>query len=272
LRIELYGIAPVSADANGPLADELIRVWIDVPKPARAVIEVRRTGRPVARRALAIGELPSDAAARFVAIATAEMVRIQALANSRPKPPPPPVAPPREGGGANGQFALAGSYAVSWLSQSEPALLFGPELSLEHRVGATGQALYGRWLVSGDEPTLRWFEVGASIELRLGLGDDWRVRLAARGGAAALDLTTAVFVDGATTQSSEWSARVAAAIGLERKLTESTWLGVAVEPGAALRTLDIEGGGAAAGERSDLGGFVLGGMIGLAVEPDRAPE
>ena len=64
-----------------------------MPTPERSLIEVRRSGRSLARRALDITDLPSDIAARIVAIETAEMVRVQAAATAKPTVVPKATQP-----------------------------------------------------------------------------------------------------------------------------------------------------------------------------------
>jgi hypothetical protein len=207
--------------------------------------------------------MPSDAAARVVAIAAGEMVRVQARAEPRP-PPPPPVTPLPDA--SRSQLALGSSAVLLWLPEAEPELLAGPELRLEHRLGAAGQALFGRWLVGGSgERTERWLEIGAEAALRLELGEGWRARFGVQGGAAALAITDAVAFDGVPSEEgSTWTARHAGALAIERELVPGAWLGLTAEPGASLRSQSVD---AAGGARSEIGGFALGAALTLAAEP-----
>jgi hypothetical protein len=261
LAIELDGVAVVEPEAVGPLGDEVIRIWIDVPHPRRAVLEVRRTNGPLARRALAIGGLSSDVAARLVAIATSEMVRVQALPRRRSPAPP---APRRERLEMPASFAVQASYAGLWLPASTPALLSGAAIAIEHRRGVTLQALRADWLSSPVEPTVRWVEIGGALGARLPLADGWRLAVGGRAGAAAVAFHDAAAVDGVGTARDAWIGHAAASIGADAALGGAAWLGLTVEPGATLhapRVVDDDGA-----SRS-FGGFSLGFALTLAAEP-----
>jgi len=269
LAIELDGIAEVDQRAVGPLAGELIRVWIDVPNARRAVIEVRRGGRSVARRTLAIATFDRSVAARVVSIAAAEMVAVQAHIDT---PATSTNAHSADGGGSldDAAFAFDATMATLLLPSSSPSALFGPELGIEHRAAmspnlSSAQTLYARLLI-GEEHTrrVRWLEAGAALELRMPLASSWRVRVAAKGGGVALQLPYAVAVNGTPTSGQEWTARAGGLLGLEAALQRYTWLSMTVEPGAILRSLSIED---AAGERSPLGGFAINFGLGLVTSP-----
>ena len=270
LAIELGGRPAIDPTSVGPLGDHLIRVWIDVPTPRRVLIEVRRTGRPLARRALNIGALPGDVAAGFVAIAASEMVRVQATAVPR-KPKPLPIA--------NGEsdrdmmdrlsgFALASGVTMAVLPGSEPATLLGTELALDHRRGITSQQLYGRWLTNTHGARLRWLEMGGAIGVHFPMEHDeimWRLSAAARVGFVALQLPDTVAIDGVPSGPSTWSARSGALLAASARVARNTWITLGLEPGATLRSTAVTD---ALGETRNLGGFVLGGSLSLGYEPE----
>jgi hypothetical protein len=259
LAIELEDEAVVAAAANGTLAGDIIRIWIDVPSSRRARIEVRRGERSVARRTLAISDFPADVAARVVAIATSEMVRVQARV--QPRPTPRDAHAERAAEGAKATFAVGGALSALILPSSSPAFGLGPELSLSHQIGLTSQTLYGRWLFgeSGDRH-LRWLEIGAAAGVRLPLGPAWRLHLAAKAGGVSLALPQA----DADEARSDWTVRAGGLIGVEAELAPRTWLGVSLEPGALLRSNDLED---TAGRHTELGGFALGLGVGLVASP-----
>ncbi|MBW2527311.1 MAG: hypothetical protein JRI23_24225 [Deltaproteobacteria bacterium] len=267
LEIELDENTPLARGATGPLGGDLIRVWIDTPSAKVVHIEVRRTGRAVARRRLAVGRFEPDIAARVVAIAASEMVH----AHARPPRSKPPEKTRPDLGAAQQEEAFRTAFAASssmhalWLPASDPDLALGPELALTHRRGPTGQVLYARWLVNGyAEHRLRWFEVGAGADLRIVLPEPtWRIHLGARAGAVALGLPQAATIDGESSAPHAWSARAGALAGIEARLPDAGWLELSVEPGAVLRSLEATDH---QGVSQSIGGFALGASLALHVE------
>ena len=260
LAIELEDEAQVGSAANGSLAGDIIRVWIDVPSTRRALIEVRRGERSVARRSLAISGFPADVAARVVAIATSEMVRVQARVQRRPAVNDDQARRAAEAA-RRATFAVESTLSAVILPASSPAWTLGSELSLAHQIGITSQALYGRWqLGDGDDGHLRWLEIGVAAGVRLPLAPLWRVRLAAKAGGVSLALPQAA---GAEARN-DWTVHAGGQLGVEAELAPHTWLGLSVEPGALLRTV---GAYDAAGRLTEVGGFALGLGLGLVAEP-----
>ncbi|RLB63391.1 MAG: hypothetical protein DRI90_06950 [Deltaproteobacteria bacterium] len=266
LAIQLDDIAAIDPKPTGPLGKDLIRIWIDLPTERRALIEVRGGERSLARRLLVIAGFPDDVAARVVAIAVAQMVRVQFRAAQRAR-----LAPeegPSRGPGdphEDQRFILGGSLTGLWLPTSAPEALVGPELSLTHRRGLTGQTIYGRWLMgSGSERHARWFEVGAALDLRLSVAPAWRARLAARAGGVALGLPEASPVNGSAASPADWTVRAGALLGIEASPQPGTWIGLAVEPGATLRSLDVVDH---TGRATELGGFALGVSLSVLASP-----
>ncbi|MBI4701917.1 MAG: hypothetical protein HY744_12330 [Deltaproteobacteria bacterium] len=270
LDIELDERTRLDPRPTGPLGEDSIRVWIDVPSPQRAVVEVQRTDRPLSVRRLAIGSFPADIAARVVAIATSELVGLQARPRPVAPPPPPALAPatPPAAHLASGLTAGAGLQAL-WLPESEPGLVVGPELGVAHRVGPLGQALYARWLASpATGRALRWFEVGVGSDLRLALSSPrWRLRLGAKAGAAALWAPEASTEDGTRGAAYDWTVRAAGVAGVDLRLDRRSWVALAIEPGAALRTVELRD---ERGAPWQVGGFGLG--VSLALGVDHPPE
>jgi hypothetical protein len=266
LAIELDDIASIEPKPIGPLGKDLIRVWIDLPTDRRALIEVRGGERSLARRILVIAGFRDDVAARVVAIAVAQLVRVQFRAAQRARSTP--KEDPNRGPGDPNEdrtFTLGASFAGLWLPTSAPQMLLGPELSLTHRRGFTGQTLYGRWLMGADgERHARWFEVGAAIDFRLTIAPAWRAHLAARAGGVAVALPEAQPLGGSTASPTDWTVRGGAVLGIEASPQSGTWIGLAVEPGGTLRSLNVVD---QAGRATELGGFALGVSLSVLASP-----
>ncbi len=259
LQLELDDLADLDATDVGTLeGDDLIRVWIDVPIDRRAIVEVRRVEGSFAVRALAIGEYPSDVAAEVVALAASEMVRVQTNVKKTPAPLPPPRAPrtPTDGNGV----ALSGGTTLITLPSSTPAVFVGPELGLELRQSAFAQRLYGRWQIGAGRDLGRWLEFGASLEFRWNVAPRWRLHLAAKTGFVDVFLPNAARIEGENTAHA-YTVRMAGELGLEARIAPHHWLAISVEPGAALRPLDI---GYQDGAQATIGGFAFGINLSLS--------
>lgn len=272
LEIELDEGTPLGRRSNGPLGGEVIRVWIDAPSPNSVLIEVRRTDRPVTRRKISISRFEPDIAARVVAIAASEMIHTQARPPRPKRLPETPPGPTEEGRDAAFRTAYGATSAMTalWMPTASPNLVLGPELALTHRRGPTGQQLYARWLVNGyDEHRLRWFEVGAAVDLRLPLPEPtWRVRVGAKAGAVALGIPQAAALGGTPAEPYDWSARAGGTIGIAARLPDAGWLELALEPGALLRSTTVTD---RHGDSWSIGGFSLAGSLAWNVEVPRSP-
>ncbi len=221
LAIELGRELKLSRAAIGPLREDLVRVWIDVPRSNRALIEVRRTGRGIALRSLPIQALTADAAARLVAIVTSEMVRVQARARRPVRPPPghgsaPPSLPKIELGADIGALLAPGQTTFAWL---------GSGVSLAHHMGSTIQQVYGRFLARHDADG-RWIEFGVRADVGRSPrpGTPWSLRAGAQLGAASIRTTA---------EPSTWSPTMAGRITSHHQLGAHASLALTIEPGVA---------------------------------------
>jgi hypothetical protein len=267
LEIELEDDALLAPGTAGPLGDHVAYVWIDLPSPSTALIEVRIGERAVARRELAVGGLAWDVVARFAAIATAEMVRAQ----MRPVRPRRTTVPQKRKTAAELEVAArdapAAMFSGSWMVAGLPSagvFLAGPSLVLGLRSRRASLGVGGALLGGGvDGGPVRWMEAGLSGDYRFWLTPGWRLVAGAGASLAALRMTEASAVDGVAGERDTWSARAAALLGSEWRLAPAAWLGVALEPGAVLRPAPFTD---AAGEAQRIEGAWLGGRLSLVVE------
>lgn len=261
-RLELDDVAELEEPHAGTLeGDGLIRVWIDVPIEHRAVVEVRRVNGSFARRALEIGGFPSDVAAEVVTLAAADMVRVQAGESQSPTPEPKPSSPAPAAGGEG--FAVGGGASALLLPSSTPVFFVGPELALELRHGMFGHRVYSRWQLGVGDVPARWLEVGVGLDFRWSLAPSWRAHLGVKGGFVDVSLPEATLIDGhASTH--DWTMHLAGEIGIEARVAPGSWLALSVEPGAALRPLDVQHADLTT---TQLGGFAFGINLGLNASP-----
>ena len=242
-------------------------VWIDLPTPSTALIEVRIGERAVARRELAVGGLAWDVVARFAAIATADMVRAQMRPVRPRRTTPTPKRKTPEELELEARDAPAATFTGSWMVAALPtarAFLAGPSLALGLRsrrasIGATGALLGGG--IEGSP--VRWLEGGLVGDYRLWVNPGWRLVAGATATLASLRMPEALAVDGSIDDHDTWSARAGAVLGSEWKLGPAAWLGLALEPGAVLRSTPFVD---AAGQAQAVEGAWLGGRLSLVVE------
>ncbi|MEM1029941.1 MAG: hypothetical protein AAGN82_06305 [Myxococcota bacterium] len=269
LRIQLGDDAEVDPRPVGSLAEELIYIWIDVPQPRLALIEVRGHAMALGRRTLVIADFPADVAARVVAIEASEMVRVQAAAararrDVRPEPAGPPSMPRLSDGDGVG---LVASFDAAWLPTATPRALGGVTLAVEHRQRFTTQTVYFRH--HGGFPggqAIRWLEVGAGFDVAFALHPTVRLNLGGRAGVAAVGLPGRSREDdrpGADDDGDDLTVRLTGSVAVETPLAPSVWLGVRLEPGAIVRPLDL----ALTDEQARITGFVGGGSLSLRVSP-----
>ncbi|MCC6521196.1 MAG: hypothetical protein IT373_00910 [Polyangiaceae bacterium] len=261
--IELDPSMPLAASPNGPLEGDFIQVWIDLPGAGRAAIQVRRSGHGLVERTLGLDGYAPDVAARFVAIATAEMVRRVARPDETATPVEPNGPDGAAGAGAarTSRVAVSASLGVTGLPAAGPGVLFGPGLGVEYKLGIVGTSLAGRWLSALGEPGARWLEVGVASAAHVPMAPGWRFVIGGAASAVALRLPAALTIDGASGQF-DWTARIAAVVGVEAELAEGTWIGATLEPGACLRALEV----VEADRSYALGGFAFHGGLALRAE------
>ncbi|HVY49223.1 MAG TPA: hypothetical protein VHB21_25205, partial [Minicystis sp.] len=266
LEIELGDNALLAPGATGPLGDHVAYVWIDEPAASRFEIEVRIGDRPVARRELELRGFPADVAARFVVVATAEMVRAQMqppprrrVVPERKRPTPEEIeraSRPRPAVG------LVGAADVLWVPESS-GVLAGPSLGAGFRVFGAEETVFGRLLTGHtDAGATRLLEAGLALDYRIWLAPGARVALGGAFAMTAVHLGDGASADGVPGESDSWTARAGGLAGLELRLVDGAWLGVALEPGALLRPVPYQTSAVA----SSLRGAYLGLRIALTLE------
>jgi hypothetical protein len=239
LHVELADVLPLADEPTGAIDENAVRAWVDLPDSAEVVIQVQAPGRAMTRRRLDVTGLGWDVAARFTALATAEVVRGQ-LAPVRVRRPRPHVPTTAEIDAADrdrARWTIAGG-GVARLGEG-PAL-FGAELEIGHATRAIDARLGAR-LVGGDgEAQAQALEAGLSAEHRLHMAPWLRADLGASfavGAAAVVDVTPAL---GPRSDSAGYG-RVAARVGASARIAPQTWLGLRVEPGAVVGGPTISG-------------------------------
>lgn len=238
LEIELQGTAAVSGAQPGPLADPIGWAWIDLPSKSIVSIEARINSQPPLRRVISIEGMGSDAAARMVAIAGAELVRALSRPSRARKAPPSRSACCEQVDAlarAMPAWVWSGGVGSVWLP-GPGWLLTGPSASAGLRYRGTDLRLSAAWKGAVTQPgPVSWAELGLGVEHRFALHPRWRWSLGGVAAASLLRLGGERSWGDDVNDRSTWSARAALRLGFETRLSESTWIGLGLEPGAILR-------------------------------------
>lgn len=164
-----------------------------------------------------------------------------------------------------GPIALRSS--VAGLRGDELALLgssiFG-ELTLH---GSTRLDLGARWLsgVHVDQrAALGWFEVAVGPAHRLRLSPSLDLDVSALASAAVVHVGSAIAVDAVASQQQSWTARAAAVLRLQPRITRSLRASVGVETSLLLRSVPVTFPGP---EAARFEGLFLGAELGVVVTP-----
>lgn len=235
LEIELLGTALVSGPLPGPLSDPIGWAWIDMPSQSSVSIEVRINSQTPLRRVISIDGMGSDASARMVAIAGAELVRsLSRPARARkPAPSRPPCCEQAEAlARAMPTWVWSGAVGSVWLP-TPGWLLTGPTASAGLRYHGNELRLAAAWKGGvPDSGPVSWTELGLGVDHRFSLHPRWRWSLGGVAAASLLRLAGERALSDDVNHRTTWSARAALRLAVETRLSESTWIGLGFEPGA----------------------------------------
>lgn len=232
LQVELADVLPLAEEPTGAIDENAVRAWVDLPDSAEVMIQVQAPGRVMTRRRLDVTGLGWDVAARFTALATAEVVRAQ-LAPVRVRRSRPHVPTTAEIDAADRdrpRWSIAGG-GVARLGEG-PAL-FGAELEIGHATRAIDARVGARLVGGAADVQAQALEAGLSAEHRLHMAPWLRADLGASfavGAAGVVDVASAL---GPASDSSGYG-RLAARIGGSARIAPQTWLGLRVEPGGVV--------------------------------------
>lgn len=229
--LELYGAVEVAIEAQGPLDEEAVRVFVDLVKIDVVMIQVQAPGRRIETRKVNVRGLVADVAARFTALAVSESVRAQ-LAPVRKRPPKPKGPTAAEIDAATRRapsVAIIGRLTSGWLAE-RGAVLGGATLGVAFHQPILSEEISGTWIAGSDGR-----EAIAMTDLKIGLSHrmwffpDFRGHV---GGGFALSHISVEPVGSA--DRGAFNLRAFGQIGLEGRLSPRTWLGFSIEPGGMI--------------------------------------
>lgn len=231
MELELPESVHLADAAVGPLDENAVRLYVDLPEPSVVTIQVQAPGRRLEQRRVDVSGLTWDVAARVTAVAASEAVRSQ-IAPIRKRP-----SKPKEPTDAELMAAMRDVPTVRLLGELSGAVLpsagaglvgsrFGigfhqPYFFEELSLGALGGA--------GDHGNLRWLELSAVLGHRLFFTSRVRSEL-----GATFSLARADYAGGDAGGEGAFTLRAAAHLSLEVRPTERLWIGLELEPGAVL--------------------------------------
>jgi hypothetical protein len=188
----------------------------------------------------------------------------------RPAPPPPPPPPPRRTPEEIEHAERAAPALVVGVAGDVAALpaasgvVAGPSLAVGFRRFGISESIFGRWLTGPTQgTTVRWLELGLSVDYRFWLARAFRIALGAEGAFASMHLADATGVEGQAGQRESWSARAGGKLAFELRVARPVWLALDVAPGAVLRPVSFTGGTSAHGA---IQGAWLGFALGARFE------
>ncbi|NUO48591.1 MAG: hypothetical protein HOV80_07015 [Polyangiaceae bacterium] len=223
VELQLGGDVTVAPEPYGPLDEVAVRVFIDLPSPSVAEIQAQAPKRRLAIRRVDVAGLPWDAATRFVAIAASESIRLQLRPLPKRKPRPPTDAEISERLEKTPSLELGGALTGAWLSGSNEGF-FGSRLRFSFHQRVLSEHLSISAL--GSTASTSWFEGSIGASHRTFWLPDVRTHVGAGFAAAA------VFPK-ASGEADPW-IRGYAELGVSLRLGGDAWLGVELQPGAAL--------------------------------------
>ncbi len=229
VELQLGPEVTVAPEPLGPLDENAVRVFIDLPEPSVALIQTVAPKRRLASRRVDVAGLPWDAATRFVAIAASQTISLQL----RPVPKKKPRAPTPEEIAARLQgtpsFELGGALAAAWLP-GDAASLFGSRLraSFHDRYVSESLSVSGLGATHGDA----WLDVSLGIAHRTFWLPSVRTHVGAGLGVAAV-FAAPPGPGGGPKDADPW-LRAHASLGTGLRLVDAAWLSVDVEPGIAV--------------------------------------
>lgn len=224
VELQLGGELDVAPEPCGPLDENAVRLFIDLPSPATAEIQAQAPNRRLAVRRVDVAGLPWDAATRFVAIAASESIRLQVRPQPKRRPRPPTPAEVAAEQAKSPSIELGGALTGAWLSEGTSGL-FGSRLRL-----TLHQRILSEWLAVsalGATSGTGWIEgsVGA------GHRTFWLPNVRTQIGAGVAVAGVFEAQDGGN--ATPW-VRPHASLGVGIRAAPRAWLSVDLEPGVAI--------------------------------------
>ena len=260
IDLELPASTPLAGEPVGPLDENAVRVYIDLPRPGAVVIQVQGPQRRLETRTVNVTGLAWDVAARVTAIATSESVRAQVapLPKRSTKPRPPTPEEIENALRRSPAIGVGASFAGAYLPRLRGGLV-GSRVGLElHQPVFSEHLSLAAMGGSGETGQLRWIELAVGATHRMWLGTGVHLEVGAEFALAQSRMAPLASVAKDAVLNAE--ARAAAVVGLGVRLHREAWL-----------TLDLDPGAVVTDTPSGIQGAWLGVALGIAFEKPLNP-
>jgi hypothetical protein len=231
IELELPSTTRLAEDPTGPLDENAVHLYVDLPEPSVVTIPVQAPQRKVETRRVDVAGLAWDVAARVTAIAASESVRsaIAPIVKRPTAPRGPTDAELRDAFdrtpsiGVSGSFAGAVLPSVAVLGGSRLAVSFHQRFFLEElAIGAYGG--------SGSASALRSVDLSALVGYRVYYSSRLRSDF---GGVFAFSYSS-LRLDESAGDDGGFGVRAAGRVTLDLRVADRTWLTLGIEPGGVL--------------------------------------
>lgn len=184
VELQLGGDITVPEEPAGPLDENAVRVYVDLPEPATVEVQVQAPGRRLEARRVDVSGLPWEVASRFVSIATSELVRGQLAPRRKAKPRPPTPDEIAAKMAAEPSFELSALIEGAYVGDLEEGV-FGSRLAASfHQAALSERVSIG---LLGGSSGGSWIDLDVAALHRFWFGPDFRLGLGAGFALALLD-------------------------------------------------------------------------------------
>lgn len=225
VELQLGGDIRVPEEPAGPLNENAVRVYVDLPEPAIVEVQVQAPGRKLETRRVDVSGLPWEVASRFVSIATSELVRGQLTPRRKPRPRPPTPEEIADKLAGEPSFELSAALEGAWLGELDEALL-GSRLAATFHQRALSERVSLGWL--GGTGGGSWLDVDVAATHRFWFGPDFRLAL---GGGFALAVLDDAPLPGPARDAPALWVRAHARATIDVRLDDHAFIGFDLDPG-----------------------------------------
>jgi hypothetical protein len=229
IDLELPSATKLADEPTGPLDENAVHLYIDLPEPSVVTIQAQAPQRKVETRRVDVAGLAWDVAARLTAVAASESVRseLEPIRRRPTKPREPSDDALRTLFRTTPAVSVSGSVEgailpdVGGLGGSRVAVGFHqPYFTEELSLAALGGG--------GSRGSMRWVEGSIGLGYRLYYSSRLRSHLGADFAFAHVDF------HGIGGHEGDFNMRAAARASIEVRPADRVWLSLAIEPGGVL--------------------------------------
>lgn len=222
VELQVGGGVVVPNESFGPLDENAVRVFIDLPEPTVVLVQVQAPERRLEVQRVDVAGLPWEVATRFVAIAASQSVRAQIAPRRKPRPRPPTPDEIAATLSKKPAFELEAGLELAYVSYLETGLA-GTRLQIAFHQPALSTMVSAAFFATFDGGS--WAELDTAVGRRFWISPNLR---AGFDLGFALALTKDVLP---IQEASELWVRPHLGGRFDVRVTERAWINFGVEPG-----------------------------------------